>query len=160
MEVEWETYFRVVTIATVIGSITVCWIVIHAYLRFAWNLPVARGKTHRQTALRSIGHALVGVSMSWFACKSLSWVTGTWTMARLGTGLLPNRHYGGVGPSMIVILGFVTPAFAWVLGRTGWRNDTVRVGYARATGVSLVTVFLLLLWLLFVVEQLPHEGCG
>src|SRR5258705_12429968 len=58
MELESDTLYVVYTAATLIGSLTVCWIGIHAFFRIGWALPVASGKKHRQTAGRTLAHAV------------------------------------------------------------------------------------------------------
>jgi hypothetical protein len=146
-------------LCAVVSSMTVCWLVVHAFLRVAWTLPVDRGRRHRQTADRSIGHAFAAVSLSWLTRVVILGMSGrSWTMEPTGMRCIPS--FPTSSQIQAGVLVFATPVLAFIITKTGYLNDSVRVDFAKAYGASLVTLTILLIWIGVLASVLPNERFG
>src|SRR5262245_24959538 len=87
--------------AWLVGSLTLAWLVVHAFLRFAWTRPVPRGRSHRQSAVRSLAHAAAAVGILLLAIVSMYVALSLWRVPELAVATILPILY--------------TPLLAWIL---------------------------------------------
>jgi hypothetical protein len=145
MTFEMDTARAIDFVAWFIGSLTLAWLVVHAFLRVAWTLPVPQGRKHGQSAVHSAAHAVMAVGVLALALVSTSWF-----------GPISHSRRDSIVLAAILALLY-TPLLAWVLSLTGYVSDTRHVDFGRASGAALVTLLTLVVWSLFVLEHAPIE---
>jgi hypothetical protein len=136
-------------VAAAVVAVTICWIGIHAIARVAWSLQTSAGQKHRQTALRSVFHAVLLIAIELFALiLSAKTINSVW---------------GDAEPGLLALLGaqfLVIPVFGLVLGKTAWRNDTIRFGLGKGLSASLVVTTMLCAWIAWAGSFLSISGEG
>jgi hypothetical protein len=163
MSFEMDTAKSIYLFAWYIGSLTLAWLVVHAYLRFAWTRPVTKGRMHGQSSAQSLAHAGAAVGILVLAMVSANVVLEVqyhlfdhgWTTSWHFPPFSISSDVSIAAAAVLAIL--YTPLFAYVLSLSGYVSDSRRIDFGRATGTALVTMVALVVWSAFVLEHVPRE---
>jgi hypothetical protein len=146
-----------------VGSLTLAWLVVHAFLRFAWTHPVPRGRMHGQSAAHSLAHAGAAVAILVLAIFSAKVVPSILReLFQHGRFMPPYFPWYSISNDESIAMAAIfailyTPLFAWILTLTGYVSDQRRIDFGRATGTALVTLVALVVWSVFVLEHAPRD---